>query len=339
MGLRTRLRQWRPAIVKDQLARFLARRAGRLLAPVIKHMADTGLGTDACLEQKCLPMPVHFYSPVPDLADLDTRQVWDQQSEMPGVAFDVPAQLDLLAQLGRAYGDECRWPVRTDSPGEFFTDNGCFSYGCAAVTHCMIRHQRPRKVIEIGSGNSSLVIAKALQLNNHDGGAAAEYTVIDPYPRPEIETFLQPRAHLTKKPVEQTESQLFEQLGEGDILFIDSSHVVRIGGDVNFLYLDIVPRLTPGITIHSHDIPLPYEYSRVYYKNPAFRVMWTESYLLQALLTHSTRFESLLGMCYLMANHRSDFGAAFRHYNQQQHTLDSGSFWFRSVAHASRQAA
>src|SRR5262245_10390057 len=151
-------------------------------------MAETGTGTDECLAQGCLPMLVHYYSPVPDVADLHARRVWDRRSPMAGIDMREPQQLALLAELGRAFGDECRWRhAPSGDAAAFYTDNSSFSYGCAAATHALVRKLRPTRVIEVGSGFSSRVIAAAVQRNAQDGGRPAAYTIVDPFPQREIE--------------------------------------------------------------------------------------------------------------------------------------------------------
>ena len=172
--LRSRLRSYRDASLWGDLG---------LLAPAVRRMAETGNGTDECLEQGCLPMLVHYYSPVPDIGDLRARRVWDRRSPMAGIDMREPQQLALLAELGREFGAECRWPHEPSrDESEFYTDNSSFSYGCAAATHALIRKLKPRRVIEAGSGFSSRVIAAALRMNEKDSGERAEYTVVDPFP-------------------------------------------------------------------------------------------------------------------------------------------------------------
>ena len=160
------------------------------LAALVARMARTGEGTDECLRQGSLPLPVHFYSPVPDIADLERRDVWARRSELAGIAFSPESQVAYLRELGRTYGGECAWPaVSSGKRGVFFTENGSFGFGCAAATHCIVRERRPRRVFEIGSGNSSLVLSAALGRNAEDGASAAEYTVVDPYPSSSREAF------------------------------------------------------------------------------------------------------------------------------------------------------
>jgi hypothetical protein len=300
-----------------------------VLAPIISFMARTGAGTDACLRRGCLPMPVHYYSPVPDLADLERRKVWDRRSDLAGIDFRPQAQIAFLNELGQKFGHECDWPPNpTGDPCQFYTENTNFSYGCAASTHCILRYFKPRHVIEIGSGNSSLVIAAALLLNAKDS-AAAEYTIIDPYPRPIIKRGLPGGTQLVNQRAELLDVDFFERLSENDVLFVDSGHTVRIGGDVNYLILDVLPRLAPGVIVHFHDISLPSEYPKVYATNSRFRMFWTEAYLLQAFLCFNDRFEVLLAMSYLTADRKEELFAAFPLYDPAKHLLTSGSFWIR----------
>jgi hypothetical protein len=301
-----------------------------LLAPVIRYMAKTGAGTDACLRGGCLPVPVHFYSPIPAIDDLRSRDVWRRRSALSGIALREPEQLSLLAELGREFGAECRWPHA--DPGDrwaFFTDNAGFSFGCAAATHSLIRRFKPQQVIEIGSGSSSRVIAAALRRNAADiSRGAASYTIVDPYPAPELPQ-LPGLTSLRRERVEETPIEWFDALDANDILFVDSGHTVRIGGDVNFLILDVLPRLKPGVIVHLHDIPMPYEYGEIYATNPRFRMFWTESYLLQAFLCFNQAFEVLLAMNLIMRDHLPAFAQAFVHHDAVQHRDLSHSFWIR----------
>ena len=125
------------------------------------------------------------------------------------------------------------------------------------------------------------------------------------------------------------DESIFQQLKENDILFIDSSHTVRIGGDVNNLILDVIPFIKPGVIVHFHDICLPFEYPSVYYTNPAFRVFWTEAYLLQAFLCCNEEFEILLAMNHLQAKHMDKFCQVFPHFDLNMNWGISSSFWIR----------
>ncbi len=310
----------------------LDRRKRKKIAVLVKRIADTGEGTDECLKLGCLPMNVHYYSPVPDIPDLDSRRVWERKSELPGIDFRPEKQVELLHQLGREYGDECSWPLhatKKEKETEFYLMNNSFTYGCAAPLYTIIRHFKPRHFMEIGSGHSSKVISSALEKNKQDDPLqASEYTIIDPYPG-EMVSKLPAVSRLIKEKVECVDLKLFEKLENNDILFIDSSHTVKTGGDVNFLILEVLPRLKTGVLIHFHDIGLPYEYPKIYFTNPQFRVFWTEAYLLQAFLAFNSKFEILLAMSYLQTNHMDEFCKAFAPFKLEDNWSSSGSFWIR----------
>lgn len=328
MQLKNRIRLlW--LFVRSKTKGLYSQENEEVLASVISHMAHSGVGTDACLRHGCLPLPVNFHSPVPDLVDLEHRGVWDRVSRLEGIDFRTDAQHALLRDLSANFGGECEWPLTaTSDPYQFFTGNPSFSYGCAAALHTILRKYKPRRVIEVGSGNSSLVIAGALTRNAEEG-SDAEYLIVDPYPRDIIRSGLPRLTRLLEKRVEEVEPEVFLGLEEDDVLFIDSGHTVRIGSDVNFIVLDVLPRLATGVVIHFHDVSLPYEYSEVYAINPAFRMFWTEAYLLQAFLSCNSQFEILLAMEYLMKDRKEAFCSAFPFYDPKVHKAISGSFWIR----------
>jgi hypothetical protein len=302
----------------------------RFMVRVFKIVATTGKGSNLCLKNGYLPVPVTFYSPIPDIADLEERGVWNMRSEMKGIEFRIEEQIKLLSLLGGEYSSECVWPLLPmEDRFQFYVQNPSFSFGCAASTHCIIRRFKPEKVIEIGSGMSSLVISKAIDLNQVKDGRPGRHIIVDPYPGKTIKLYDPTKRELIIERVEQLPAQWFDQLHSNDILFIDSGHCVRIGGDVNFLFLDVLPRLRPGVIIHVHDIGLPYEYPKAYATNEAFRQFWTEQYLLQAFLCFNTEFEILLAMSYLMTDHHEIFRQSFPHYDPAIHLFRSGSLWMR----------
>ncbi|MBI5816646.1 MAG: class I SAM-dependent methyltransferase [Nitrospinae bacterium] len=300
--------------------------AVRLLSKIFREVAISGKGSDICLENGFLPLTTHYYSPVPDLDDLKKRDVWSVKSRLAGIDFREREQLELLETLGREYGAQCRWPGRsTGDPTKYHTGHDGFSFGCAAALYSMIRHLRPRRIVEIGSGMSSLVIQQAIGANS-DNGAACRHTIIDPYPR--VGGWLG-GVEIIESRVEFLTPDIFGELAADDILFIDSSHSVKIGGDVNYLYLEILPRLANGVSVHVHDIAMPYEYPVEYATSEVFRQFWTEQYLLQAFLSLNERFEILLAMTSIMKDHPEEFKKAFPFYDPALHKRISSSFWFR----------
>lgn len=302
----------------------------RLLALAMRMPAHSGVGGDECLKEGFLPLPVHYYSPVPDIKDLKARRVWDVKSTLPGIAFRADEQLELIAELGRQYRDECDWPLRaTSDPAEFHLDNQSFSFGCAASTHCIIRRFKPMLIVEIGSGFSSRVISRALALN----GGQCGYTVIDPYPGKLITGGHLRNTALIAQKVEMQDISTFTALNSGDILFIDSGHTVKTGGDVNYLFLEVLPRLAPGVIVHIHDIALPYEYPQRYATLETARYLWTEQYLLQAFLCNNPAYEIMLAMNYIQTDHAGNFVAAYPNFGKLAQPAISGSFWMRRTAY------
>ena len=303
-----------------------------VLAPIVASAARRGIGGEACLRHGFLPVSISYDQPIPDVADLVHRDVFAARSEMPGVAFSGDLQAALLAALGSEFGHECRWasgPSGDWAAGDFFTENGRFGFGCAASTHCVIRRFKPMLVIEIGSGKSTGIIGEALSANLSEGGVQGRHRVIDPAPSAGLTRSRNYPVDVTKSRVELVDRSEFDALKAGDILFIDSGHTVRIGGDVNFLFLEVIPRLAPGVLVHVHDIPLPWDYPSAYATREGLRIFWTESYLLQAFLAFNSAFEVLLAMSYLMTEERAVFQSAFPHYDPMAHVSVSGSFWMR----------
>ena len=258
--------------------------------------------------------PVHFYEPIPDTQSLP-ETLWSQPSELVGIDMNDSMQLDLLRKHFAKFRDEYDNLPAEPPPGQKRPFRGVD----ALVAYCMVRHFQPRWIIEVGSGFSSLVLGQAAAKNKNSA-----LICIDPFPR----EFLRKRnipglRSLIEKKVQDIDLEFFSQLESGDILFIDSSHTVKIGGDVNYLFLEVLPRLKPGVIVHVHDIFLPFEYRRDWVLDE-FR-FWTEQYLLQAFLTFNSEFEVLLANSYLNHYHRQDLESRF----SGSHRWIGGSFWMR----------
>jgi hypothetical protein len=314
----------------ENLMRRLIDKRKDLLVDYAEKIARTGEDSEMCLKKGFLPVEVHFYQPIPDIEDLEKRKVWEKVSDLPGVKFTPQRYLKLIKKLGKKYSLECKWPNEpTKSPKDFYLNNNCFSYGCASSLHCIIREYKPRRIIEVGSGNSSKIIREAIKINKLENGIKVDYKIIDPYSSLNQKDF-SPETTIIKEKVENVKLDVFKSLEENDMLFIDSSHVCKIGSDVNYEILEILPNLNKGVIIHFHDISLPYEYNKIYATNPAFRMFWTEAYLLQAFLAHNSNFEILLPMTYLQRENEEEYREAFPFSNKTQN-FSSGSFWIRRI--------
>jgi hypothetical protein len=192
----------------------------------------------------------------------------------------------------------------------------------------MFRHFQPRLIIEVGSGFSSLVAAEAIAKNKDSA-----LICIEPFPLEFLRAGFPGLRSLIEKKVQDIDVEFFSQLESGEILFIDSSHTVKIGGEVNYLFLQVVPRLKPGVIVHIHDIFLPFEYRRDWVLDE-FR-FWTEQYLLQAFLIFNSEFEVLMANRYLAHRYLGDLKAAFPNLENLKAALPNsvrwvgGSFWMR----------
>jgi Methyltransferase domain len=263
--------------------------------------------------------PVHFYRPIPDTQSLP-EILWTQPSSLPGIQMNESAQLKLLREDFSKFRNEYEQLARAPSgrESEFYVANNLFGGVDALVAYCMARHFQPRLVVEVGSGFSSLVLGQAIQKNQTSG-----LICIEPYPRKFLRDGFPGLQTLIEKNVQDIELEFFSQLQSGDVLFIDSSHTVKIGSDVNYLFLEVLPRLRPGVVVHVHDIFLPFEYRRDWVVDELR--FWNEQYLLQAFLQFNSEFEVLMANSYLNHYRQDDLKAAFPDLTR----WEGGSFWMR----------
>ena len=223
---------------------------------------------------------VHYYDPLPDFTAISAAATQIRRIS-PAIDFDLPGQLALVRRLGVAYGAEI-----AAIAGAFDFSNEYFAGLDAAMYYAIIRDRKPRRVIEIGSGFSTQIADLALQ-RNRAAGHAGDLICIEPFPQPRL---LEPRPVMTliDQPVEQVPLDLFDGLAANDILFIDSSHAVKFGGDVCREFLEILPRLQAGVWVHVHDIFFPYDYPARWLVEQ--RIAFTEQYLLEAFLAFNRSF-------------------------------------------------
>ena len=237
-------------------------------------------------------LPVHYYSPVPDTSRLDERD-WEHRFDRNGGwNLNAEGQVALLSQLAPFAGELEEIRRSPSSACPFSWDNGTFCETDAAVYYSLIRHLRPRQVLEVGAGNSTLIAAEACVKNGH-----TELQAIDPYPLEILRQKVPGLNRLIEGPVQQVPVARFGELCENDILFIDGSHVCRFGSDLNYLVFRVLPALQPGVIIHFHDIFLPWEFPRDWIVDR--QLFWNEQYLLLAFLLFNDSFEVLLGTQYL----------------------------------------
>lgn len=222
-----------------------------------------------------------FYSPIPDLDALPPEQA---PNPLAGIAFDLDRQLEYLRDQLGPFLDQLQIPDHA-ADGELHLRNRFYEAGDAEVLYATVRARRPKRVLELGSGYSTMIIARALA----DAGGG-EHIVWDPYARSQLDHY----ATIVRRSAAQLPDDEVGQLGRGDVLFVDTSHAVKMGSEVNHVVLDVLPVLASGVAVHFHDIFLPWDYPHAFLTQ--LRVYWTEQYLLQAFLALNPDYDVLAAL-------------------------------------------
>ncbi|WP_295385555.1 class I SAM-dependent methyltransferase [uncultured Thiodictyon sp.] len=277
----------------------------------------------------------HYYSPVPDAGDCSSPGFWDAQSALTGVDLGAQRGLDLLDRVFPPYLAEFRSRYglhAQNSQGRFYLINGIYMAVDAHVYYCLVRHLKPKRIIEIGSGQSTRVALDALAANRDLDGVSSTLTAVEPYPAPVLKALAADgRLELLETKVQDLGTGFFASLTSGDLLFIDSTHVLREGNDVQFEYLELLPRLPTGVYVHIHDISLPRRYPKVYFDQGIY---WNEQYLLQAFLAFNTRFETMWAGNFLLLSHPERMHAAFPEIaamREEYPGSEPSAFWMRTI--------
>jgi len=239
----------------------------------------------------------HFYSPFPAIADIKNYDFHNLPTEIPGIDLNTQEQLKLLNDFGPYFKE---WPFKDKKTDglRYYSINDAYNYFDAIFLYCMLRYLKPQKIIEVGSGFSSCVIldTNELFLENR-----MECTFVEPYPallkslikEDDISNIKIHESKLQDIPLE-----VFMELKENDILFIDSTHVSKFNSDVNYIIHEILPVLSTGVYIHFHDIFYPFEYPKEWLIEGR---AWNEQYILRAFLQYNTNFKIVLFNTYLEA--------------------------------------
>jgi hypothetical protein len=268
--------------------------------------------------------PVHYFQPIPDTRRL-APELWRRTSELAGLDLREGDQVALLKTLAARYDREWKFPTRrTEVPWQFHFNNVAFEAVDAEILYALVRDSRPRRILEIGAGYSSYVIAEAVRRNAAEG-AACEYVAIEPYPNPVLRRGIPGLTRLRQEELQAIPLAELIDLGENDILFIDSTHVLSIGSDVQYEFLEILPRLRKGVLVHVHDIFLPAEYPRPWVMKE--RRFWNEQYLLQAFLAFNDAFEVVWAGSFMHLRHPDLLERACPSYRRDRSC--PGSFWMR----------
>ena len=249
----------------------------------------------------------HYYSPIVSTSNIKKRvsEIWAESSPLNinGIDLNSNEQINLVKGFSKFYSELPFSPTK-DNLHRYFFENGFYSYTDGIILYSMIRHFEPKRIIEIGSGFSSAVMldTKEIFFNNN-----IDLTFIEPYPdrlNSLIKESDKKQTKIIQSEIQKVSLDLFKELNEGDILFVDSTHVVKTGSDVNFILFEILPILKSGVLIHFHDIFYPFEYPQKWVVEGR---NWNEDYFLKAFLMYNDHFKILLFADYLHKNHKEAF--------------------------------
>jgi hypothetical protein len=265
-----------------------------------------------------------YYSPIPDLSQ-QPADIFERRDPLHGIAFDLAAQLRFVEEHLAPYARELAGGAADVDPRyRFEVDNSSVPEADARVMYAMVRDLKPRRIVELGSGQTSRVIAQAVRRNAEEG-SPTDYRAYDPFPTA-VDDGLPGLDALERLKAQEVGDDVFSALQDGDLLFVDTTHTVKLGGDVNRIVLGALPLLAPGVVVHFHDILLPYEYPEYLYTD--FGLYWAEQYLLQAFLACNPSFEVRCAVHALNQDHGERMVAA----GIAPAGNTGSSFWLRRVA-------
>jgi hypothetical protein len=240
-----------------------------------------------------------YYSPLPDLRRLQkNRDRWTRPSDLAGLKIDLAQMKDFWNLITASFQVEFETlPGYAELIQEHYGEG--YTPLDAMTLYFLLRYYSPRQYVEVGAGLSTYYATSAARQNDAIGRPMA-ITCIEPYPHAKLKTLA--GINLIEKDVQDVDFSLFEALGVGDLLFIDSTHALKLDGDVAYLFLEILPRLKKGVIVHIHDIPFPYNSPyppETWVFGREWPVFWTEAMLLQAFLCYNSEFQIRLSLPFI----------------------------------------
>lgn len=292
-----------------------------------KIIRKVGIGkiTDSVfMKLGVLPIEDHYYQPMIN-PKRHLKKSLREDRNLPGLDLNIKDQLSLLSKFN--YNEELlEFPLEKYDKLGFHYNNGSYESGDAEYLYNMIRSFKPTRIIEIGSGHSTLMAQNAIKRNkNENPNYSCDHICIEPYEMPWLKNI---NVKLKRELVENIETNYFQILGENDILFIDSSHIIRPQGDVLFEFLEILPTLNFGVIVHVHDIFTPKDYLDNWIKNE--HRLWNEQYLLEAFLSCNNEFKIIGALNYLSHNHKKEFEEKCPIFSKQK-DREPGGFWIKKT--------
>jgi hypothetical protein len=267
------------------------------------------------------PIRNHYYEPQFDYRN--KRQSFRDDRVLPGIDWNLHAQLTLLATFNHT--DELvDLPQEKPDKLEFYLQNESFLSGDAEYWYQIIRTFKPARIFEVGSGSSTLMAIRAIQKNRLENPQyECKHVCIEPYEQPWLE---ETGVDVRRTLIEDIDFDFFTELTENDILFIDSSHIIRPQGDVLFEYLELLPRLNKGVIVHVHDIFSPKNYLTNWLEDQV--LFWNEQYLLEAFLSHNQDWKILGALNFLHHNHYKSLKAVAPYLTPNR---EPGSFYMQKI--------
>jgi glycosyltransferase involved in cell wall biosynthesis len=324
----------------DRLASGLKKCMGKALTLIPPHhlayavdkACPGNIGHTAFAKRGLHLLRHHFYLPLPMEEDLSSEFL-ESRSELVGLELHAPEMWELAEiTLWPYFKEFAVFPERSPSADYhgFYLINGGYMAVDGHLYYSLVRHLKPRRIVETGCGMSSLLCSTALARNEEEGAQPCVYTCIEPYPQPYLlQNPLMKVNDLRVEKIQNTPLAIFEELEAGDILFIDTSHALRMGGDVQQIYCEILPRLKPGVHVHVHDISLPCQYPRTYHEDMQY--FWNEQYILQAYLTNNAKARIAWAGNWLRLQDESRFDRAFPEFKVMRKDFPQSeptAFWF-----------
>jgi hypothetical protein len=256
----------------------------------------------------------HYHSPVVDpntLREYVTARRKLHGTALNGINIDI-AEMEAFWETTRTVISNAPFPEMKTDPFRFYFDGAPFPYGDALSLHAIMGHFRPKQIVEIGAGFSTACMLDSADLH---GLGDIQITCVEPSPN-RLRSLLKPddryRLNVIEKPVQEVPIQNFvKNLTKNDVLFIDSTHVLKTGSDVHYEIFDLMPAVQPGVVIHVHDCPYPFEYPQEWIEK---NYSWNEVYAIRAFLMYNSNFKILF------------WGSFFHAKNPEKVGLEGGRF-------------
>jgi predicted O-methyltransferase YrrM len=271
--------------------------------------------------------PCDYYSPINSLVFLEQNEdLWATALAPRDIDWRLDHQMEVAQEVARHVLELADVPKTSPDPGEYCWNNNFWNNADALVQYGLLRSRKPRRIVEIGCGYSSLMMAKALLRNEQESpGHQPEVTMMEPNPRREIMSALPHNWTLIETILQRAPLAIFEALDRGDLVFYDGSHCSRVASDVNWFFFEVLPRLKPGILIHVHDIFFPRTYPREWLLDR--RQSWNEQYVLQAFLMHNQAYQIEIVNAFLAHFRPNELKELY----QGIQPFWGASFWMRKV--------